>query len=98
MAADIPEELKKAVERLKRDDDVQTMDLRLYIKEGRVQVIEPLDKEKYKVEFLANLNGQEIREVTGVAISQESPVCLYWLTYYNPLSGQWEKICLKWSS
>ena len=95
MTTEIPEELKKEIGKLKRDDDTQTIDLRLYVKEGRVQAIEPLDGKDYRVELLPDLRGQAIREVAGVALNQESPVCLYWYVYC--LNGRWQKICLKWS-
>lgn len=95
MATEIPDELKKEIEKVKSKDGFETMELRLYIKEGRVHAIEPLDDKDYKVEILPDLKGQAIREVTGVAINQESPVCLFWFVYYN--NGRWEKICVKWS-
>jgi len=84
------ERTEKEIKQLKEGAEIQ--ELRLYIKEGKIVYVEPINLEGYKIKDLPDLRGENIREGTAVMIGQDSPVCTYWY-YYLTRSG-WEKICL----
>ena len=63
-----------SVKRGKKGKGVEEMELRLYVRDGKVLLVEPINRVNVKkIEFLENLSKERIREVIGVAIYQESP-------------------------
>ncbi|NVM23776.1 MAG: hypothetical protein HWN68_18610 [Desulfobacterales bacterium] len=84
-------ELKK-LEELKKGAKI--MELRLYIKGGRIVCVEPIKPENYVITPLKELIGENIAKATTVLIRQDNPTCTYWYYYWSGKS--WEKICLRW--
>lgn len=82
--------IKKIKDEAKEDKNIEITELRLYIKNGKLLAVEPMNRESAgkKWEFLRDLSGEKIREVIGVGIKQESPVCTYWYSLWG-----WEKVC-----
>ena len=94
---DPPAEIKELKAEAKDPDSgVAVMELRLYVKDGKIRWVEPIPDDGYKTELLPELRKEPIREVGAVAVSQDSPVCLYWHVYYTR-SGGYEKVCLLWA-
>ena len=84
------EKEKEQIKELKKGAEIQ--ELRLYIREGKIVYVEPINPKGYEIKDLPDLRGENIREGTALMIGQDSPVCTYWY-YYWTKSG-WEKICL----
>ena len=83
---------KEKLKELKKGAAIQ--ELRLYIKDGKIVHVEPIDPEKYSTDHLKDLSKEKIRWATTVLVSQENPTCTYW--YYYWTGAGWEKICLIW--
>jgi hypothetical protein len=86
-------------------DGAEIMEMRLYLKEGKILWVEPIDQKElhaskatgneYSVDIVPNLSEEGIREVSPVAFRQNSPACAYW--YVIETKNGILKICLKWT-
>jgi hypothetical protein len=84
-------------------DGAEIMEMRLYLKEGKILWVEPIDQKElhaskstgneYTVDIVPNLSEEGIREVSPVAFQQNSPGCAYW--YVIETKNGIVKICLK---
>ena len=84
------EELKAKSKSLIAESEV--MELRLYLHKGKIVWVEPIPQKelvksqvkpsmRYTVDFVSDLKGENIREVSAVAFQQDSPGCSYWYVY-----------------
>lgn len=81
----------------------EVMELRLFLKEGKIVWVEPIDSkyvhdsqatgEKYTVEIVDDLTKEPLRAVSPIAFQQASPACSFWWIYVDA-AGNIEKICL----
>lgn len=89
LKSDQLKDLDKKIEEIEKLEGLEKMDLRLYIRDGKILLAAPLNRDLVKeIKFIKDLSEERIREVAGVAIRQESPGCTYWYGLWG-----WEKIC-----
>jgi hypothetical protein len=87
----------------KQFSECEVMELRFFIKEGKIVWVEPIDPkdvnnskatgEKYTVEIVDDLTKEPLRAVSPIAFQQHSPACSFWWIYVDA-AGNIEKICL----
>lgn len=85
-------------------EEVEVMELRLYLEDGKIRWVEPIDSpdvqgskatgKNYTVDFIQDLKneGKGIRQISAVAFQQDSPACSYWYVYQTKTGIV--KICL----
>jgi hypothetical protein len=89
LKSDQLKDLDKKIEEIKKLEGVEEMELRLYIRDGKILLAAPVYPDKVReIKFIEDLSEEQIREVAGVAIKQKSPGCTYWYGLWG-----WEKIC-----
>lgn len=104
MAVTLTDQAKREEAKAKKaGSDIEAMELRLYLKEGKILWVEPIDPEdvrntraegkNYTVDIVPNLKNEGIREVSAVAFQQDSPGCSYWYVYET--NNGIVKICLR---
>jgi hypothetical protein len=83
-------------------EEMEVMELRLFLRDGKIRWVEPIDPENvrdskatgknYTIDIVPDLRKEGIREVSAVAFQQDSPACSYWYVYET--KNGIVKICL----
>jgi hypothetical protein len=70
-------------------------ELRLYFNgNGDLLKVEPINKEKYKVDRITDLRNEKITGGVAVMFGRTNPTCTYWYTYRT--GSGYQRICLRW--
>jgi hypothetical protein len=95
--------MEKREKASKQFSDCEVMELRFFLKKGKIVWVEPIDPkdvngskatgEVYTVSIVDDLRKEPLRGVSPVAFQQDSPACLFWWVYVDA-AGNIEKVCL----